>query len=208
MKKRTPLTRLLWLMVPLLLLGLVSFASAKYIKTIEKEGTVTFTAKLAESFIVQEHVVERQSDGRYTLSTTDTTTSGQSYILIPGLDIPKDPHVVITDKTEIPAYLYIEIEDTLESYDGAKVVAYTPSSDWRKTTESDQKNGDNIYVYTGGGSDPLALTDTNTPAKIYILENNTVTVSQHVKHAVEASTDGTDVIKIYAYLVEVPTANS
>lgn len=213
MKHLTPLTQLkLLLVLALLLICTVGGVSAKYITTLNKGSTVKFTAELAEDFILREHEAIRADNGTYSLSATTTTTEGQSYELIPGLDIPKDPHVVITGKTEVPAYLYIEIVESLDSavINGinTKLVDYTVANCWKAVDESVKapQHGGTVYVYTDGTSEstPFKLDGSTADLTIEILQadsnGNTVYVSQHVK---SYDTDGTDLLTCYAYLIEV-----
>ena len=51
------------LLLALLLIGLISFAGAKYVTTITHHATITFSASLAENVILQEHKAVRQTDG-------------------------------------------------------------------------------------------------------------------------------------------------
>lgn len=223
MKRDKTRTRLRWMVIPLLL-GLVGFVSAKYVTTIEKEYTVTFTADLAETFVLQEHEAIRNDDGSYKLATqkntTDgeekLTTDGQSYELIPGLDIPKDPHIVITDKSEIPAYLYIEIVEDVDTMKvdntDVKLISYGLTtnwmpvpSDWNPSNPVTPKHGGIIYIYKGDSNTPVKLVkDSTDPSAstnytIPILHDK-VYVSQHVKHI---NTNGTsDLLTFYAYLIE------
>ena len=218
MKRDKTRTRLRWLVIPLLL-GLVGFVSAKYVTTSEKEYTVTFTADLAETFVLQEHEAIRQPDGSYTLSTDDTKVkiSGQEYKILPGLDIPKDPHIVITDKSEIPAYLYIEIVENVDTMEvdntDVKLISYGLTtnwipvpSDWNPSNPVTPKHGGIIYIYKGDSNTPVKLVkDSTDPSAstnytIPILQNDKVYVSQHVKHI---NTNGTsDLLTFYAYLIE------
>ena len=192
----------LLILLVLLLVGLTSFAVGKYIMTLEKKtGTVTFTARLAQEVVLREHKAVRQVDGTYAL--TGATGIENSYVLIPGLDINKDPHVVITGKTDIPAHLYVEIvTDTIDNYDGKPIVSYTIASSWR-ASERPAQHGGIVYEYVGTGTSALALTAANLPEDpIYILANNKVRVSQHAKHADHTADGDTDVLQIYGYLIE------
>jgi len=208
MKHLTPLTQLkLLLVLALLLICTVGGVSAKYITTLNKGSTVKFTAELATDFILQEHEANRAADGTYSLSDT-LIKDGQTYELIPGLDIPKDPHVVITGKSDIPAYLYIEIVESLDSavINGinTKLVDYTVANCWKAVDESVKapQYGGTVYVYTDGTSEQnvIILDGTTKDYKIDILNKNQVVVSQHVK---SYDTDGTDLLTCYAYLIEV-----
>ena len=110
------------LLLALLLIGLISFAGAKYVTTITHHATITFSASLAENVILQEHKAVRQTDGSYALVTqkyandfpddeysAETFVHENSYTLIPGLDIPKDPKITILNKTPIKAFLFLEV---------------------------------------------------------------------------------------------------
>ena len=158
---------LLFLMALLLGMGM---AYGKYVTTAPASGTVTFAVSLLEEggiFLLQEHAVIRNHDGSYTLDTV-TTTSGIVYELIPGLDIPKDPHIVISGKNPIPALLYLTVKDTTSS-----ALTYTLEDCWKKTDE------ENVYIYSAlvdGHYEPVAITSDYD--KIPIIENNTVEVSQ------------------------------
>ena len=85
--------------------------SAKYIKQIRTDGSITVSAKLADSIEVKEHEATRNTDGTYTLGTAEVTSN--SYMLMPGVDIPKDPFVRVTGYTGMPAYLFVKVESTL-----------------------------------------------------------------------------------------------
>ena len=209
MRKTKFRTRLRLLILLLLLLAaLMSYAVGKYMSTVTITGNVKFTAKLAETFELREHVISKKADGTYETTAATITNETQSYVLIPGVDVPKDPHIVIEGKTEIPAYLYIEIVDGLDTVTvngtSVKLIDYELTSDWGVTTTKANQHGGTVYVYTGGGNTPLQLTGAAQNMTIYILANNEVTVSQHIKHA---DTDGTDLITFYAYLEEVVLTN-
>lgn len=161
MKKQ--IRTLTWLLVPLLALILVTgMAVGKYFATISLDGTITFQASLATDVTVQEHIPMRQENGTYILGE-NTTVEGATYNLIPGLDVPKDPHVVIAGKTAVPAYLYLVVEDQLIA-----AVSYELDPCW-------QHLKDNVYVYCVDGN---AAVITEDPGIINILQNQTLYVSQ------------------------------
>ena len=79
------------------------------------------------------------------------------------LDIKKDPHIIIQDKTPIPAYLYIEVESTLDT----PVTYEIDDSIWYELT-----GVPGVYYY----KDTI---DENFSANpIYILKDNQITVGQ------------------------------
>ena len=192
MKKRKFHIRLFLLLV--LLVSLTGFAVGKYIRTLPSHSSqVTFTAKLADSFVLRESKAEKQSDGTYKLSDTEYIINAtQNYVLIPGVDVPKDPHVVITGKTsEIPAYLYVEVVSNVKDQ-----LQFSLENHWTQTIAKHAQHGGTVYVY--------CTTDTKAPVKItgdqtvYIFKDNKIYVSQHL-----LGTQTNELITIYAYLEEV-----
>lgn len=212
MKKKIRIRLLVVILLLALLIGMIGLASAKYTQTISIEGKITFSARLADSIAVQEHEAVRQTDGSYQLNNAATAShvTKNSYVLIPGLDIPKDPHIVISGKTPIEAYLYIEIVDKLDTVtiDGksVKLIDYSVENCWKESAAFAAKHGGKVYVYTGDDDEPDKLIATpQTP--IYILAGNKVTVSQYVKsHNITADSDQ-DTLSFYAYLVETVSKN-
>ena len=98
MKKKQVRARLrLLLVLTLLLLTLIGYAVGKYVEDKTIDGRVIFTATLADEVILQERTAQRQDNGSYKLVAP--MCGGNAYVLLPGLDIPKDPHIVIEGKT-------------------------------------------------------------------------------------------------------------
>lgn len=174
----------LLILVVLLISGLVGGAVGKYIKTLQFDGTVTFSATLADNMVLQEHQVERKLDGHY--ETIDaiiptevdgSTVNTNQYVLLPGQDIPKDPYIEITGKTSIPAYLFVEVVDGT-----ADTLTYTMADHWVKLTGVEGKHKGTVYVYGNANTEtPIAIKDGSLT--VYpILEDNKVTVSQELRH--------------------------
>lgn len=164
MKKMNTRTRLrLLILLTLLLLALTSVAVGKYKSTIPaiQSGTVEFNASLATSITVVESKVERQTNGSYTI-VKDTESTGNEYVLIPGLDIPKDPRIVIKGKTAIPAYLYLSVTDTTNA-----AITYDLCDHWILQGGR--------YVYSTDRTNPTPVTTDQT---IDILKDDKVYVSQ------------------------------
>lgn len=175
----------LLIILSLMLFSLIGFAVGKYIKTIPLTGQVTFTARLAEDVILQEHLAVRQTNGGYSLHASDVVTSN-SYKLIPGLDVPKDPHIIIKGKTPIPAYLFIEVESTLDT----PVVYQIDDANWTLLEEDSTKK---VYQYKD------EITASFSETAINILKDKQITVSQHLVHQ---SDEDQDVLTIRALLIE------
>lgn len=169
MKNKKFRTRVrLVIVLALILLALVGFAVGKYAQDLSFDGKVTFTASLAQNMILQEHTAQKQSDGSYKL--LETHTYQNTYYLIPGLDIPKDPHIIITGKTDIPAYLYIKIQNTT-----GNSISYTPDDCWKETGTP------GVYVYaTTNENDEKTAAPITTDLTVYILKGNQISVSQNL----------------------------
>lgn len=186
----------LLIILTLLLLPLIGFAAGKYIQTISQKETVTFTARLAESVELREHKAKRTDTGKYALSKTDyITNETQSYILIPGLDVDKDPHIVITGKTDIPAYLYIEVVDSPAN----PAITYQLEKHWQKTDKKESQHEGTVYIFCSVDENrkpkPEKITADQT---ISIIEGNRICVGQKLLQNKVSD----NLITFYAYLEE------
>ena len=151
---------------------------AKYITSVPLSGTVTFEANLADDVTLTEHQATRNVDGSYRLGTE--TTYDNSYVVMPGVDIPKDPSFTITNKSSIDVYLYVEIVDT-----SPDTVTYKLTTDWEKLDIQDR----NVYVYNGGFQENTQI--------IHILSDNKVYVSDKYNPV-----SGGFNLKFYGYMVQ------
>lgn len=136
---------------------------AKYIRTVPVSGEVTFTAELAESMTLTESKANRGESGAYTLLTAETV-SENTYEVMPGVDIPKDPRITVTGKTPVAAYLYVEISDNCP--DG---VTYSLTEKWTYITTL--TSGAEVYAYKD------KLNAGNCGAAFQIIKDDTVYVS-------------------------------
>lgn len=207
--KRNKTRRLLLVAVILLCFALIGGAFGKYLTRIPVSGKVTFTAKLAEKVTLREHLVSQDKSGRYTLS--NSPTNHNEYLLLPGLDIPKDPWITIEGKTPLKSYLFLEVVETADvsvsqGSDTDSVITYSLTNNWLKLDNVSGKQGGTVYVYaTGGKAKPLDQTDA-PKFEVNILEPlkdgepETIRVSQKL---VTEGTAETDVLEFHAYLVEI-----
>ncbi len=196
------------LMAAILLISMAAGAAyAKYVTKKPLGGTVTITANLGK-IELKEHLAERQPDGSYELKSGETDKN--TYILLPGLDVKKDPFVRITEKTPIKTYIYVEVVSAL---DGSAVTFEVDEYDavnnkdgkWIKADGATPKYGGVVYVYTGGGPTALAV-DHNTKnlSQIYILKENIVKVGQKLN-----SQNKTDLgLDFYAAMYEVASGTN
>lgn len=181
--------RIAFLLAVLFCLSAVTFvAVAKYIKDVPFTGNVTFTANLAEKFTLTETKIVRQTDGTYSL--TESETSENSYTLMPGVDVPKDPKITIEGKTAVPAYLYVEV---LESENFPATVTYSMATGWTDLEITGPKGG-KVYVYG------TVLDGTTPDLTIQILENDTLIVSQNLLRGTTAT------MTFYGYMAQQVSA--
>lgn len=204
-------SRLLILLAVVLLIGAtVGTAVGKYVTTITVPGKVVFTADLAEEVKLQEHQAKRNADGSYYLTNQiaqpDLNGNHNTYDLLPGLDIPKDPHITISNKTPIEAYLFVEVVESGNVALKDKVITYTVDSNWLKLNDVTGKNGGTVYVHAVDGT-AKKLTDTigssytvNILAPLGEKKPETIRVSQ--KLITTPSTDD-DILTFYATMGEV-----
>ena len=118
----------------------ICIAVAKYVMDVPFTGNVTFHADLVETFTLTESKAVKQANGLYVL-TGEQVTQNQ-YILMPGVDVLKNPTVFITGKTSIPAYLYVEVCSDLPDK-----VSYTIVNSWTDLGITGPHGG-KVYVYS------------------------------------------------------------
>lgn len=175
---------------------------AKYVKSVEFSGNVTISADLAEKIELFEHKAVRAKDnngieGGYTLDNTKEVTTND-YILMPGVNVPKDPTIRIKGKTAIDAYLYVEIVNGL----GSNGVSYTPAEHW-KSLGITGKNGGTVYVYSTNKTDPTVIDEsfgTDGTGEVEILLNNEITVSDKYNRTSDDAKNLT--LTFHAYMAE------
>lgn len=176
------------LLVAALALLAIADLRAKYVTTVDLTGAVRFTADLAVDVTLLEHKAERQSDGSYQLG--GEWVDKNTYVVMPGVDILKDPTITITTKSAIPAYLYVEVVDNLPSS-----VTYTLDDQWVPLTIL----GRTVYLYKYDEDYNFPDADAEGKITINIIKNKVITVSHTYDPAAAASDFN---IKFYAYLIQ------
>ena len=175
------------LLVAALALLAIADLRAKYVTTVDLTGAVHFTADLAVDVTLLEHKAERKSDGSYQLG--GEWVDKNTYVVMPGVDIPKDPTITITTKSAIPAYLYVEVVGAPPTG-----VSYAMKSYWQELSIPDRK----VYVYQNSGSYDLTDADDDGIIELEILENNKIIVSDKFDPA-----SGSFNINFSAYLIQI-----
>lgn len=189
----------------------VSFLYAKYIREFNFSGNVTISADLADTFTLLEHEVTQNSDGSYNVN--EQTVTENTYYVLPGINIPKDPTITIEGKTSIPSYLFIEVVDNLDH----NVITFDIDySHWQVVQGAEPLNGGTVYVFTIDGT-PAVLDDkTNDELikSIGIIKGNTLNVTSIAKDANGNDIDfysspvTVDDLNFYGYLVQINTGES
>ncbi len=172
--------------------------SAKYRQEVPLRGTVFYDPSLADSVACIEHTAQRGVDGVYTLGNVETAAN--AYVLMPGVDAPRDVFVRIEGKTAAAAYLYVEVVDRLSDDD----VSFALTDDWEKLEDVTGQKGGTVYVYkdivddsTGRDEGADETPDEDAPIEIPLIKYDTVTVSH--KLLPTASWEG-KTLSFYPYL--------
>ncbi|MBR3760744.1 MAG: hypothetical protein IKL31_01615 [Ruminococcus sp.] len=111
---------------------------AKFVRKVNLKGSVEFSSELAKNITLNESKANITDSGKYELDISQKVLEN-SYKVMPGVNIPKDPEVTVTGKTGVPSYLFIMIEEK----DIPDSVVYSLCDHWKKLD-----NSDNVYVYT------------------------------------------------------------
>lgn len=191
-KKKTLLTILAVMLVCCIAVtGTLAVLFAKTSEPVVNTFTAAGDGKLVTGdFTLKEHIAAKQNDGSYTLTDalTNNTVKGNDYYVLPRTDLPKDPFITITGKTNAPAYLYVEVVDGLPSG-----MHYAMADCWTRLEGVTGNNGGVIYVYNNGTPIDEESTGLNN---ISIIKNDTITVDD-----VPGLTEGQEVsLSFYAYL--------
>ena len=191
-KKKTLLTILAVMLVCCIAVtGTLAVLFAKTSEPVVNTFTAAGDGKLVTGdFTLKEHIAAKQNDGSYKLTeeTTNDTVKGNDYYVLPKTNLPKDPHITITGKTNAPAYLYVEVVDGLPAG-----MHYNMASCWTRLEGVTGNNGGVIYVYNNGT--PIDENSTGLE-NIAIIAGNTITVDD-----VPGLAEGQKVsLSFYAYL--------
>lgn len=172
MKKKTLTIAIALVLVVALAVG----ATYAYLtaKTGEVKNTFVAGSAVADGDLeLFEHVAKMNNDGTYTLDST-TTTTGNKYTVMPGVNLPKDPTVTV-EKASGAYYLFVEVTKGAK-VDGDTLSCTVDGSKWIKLNVDDKE----VYAYTTDGKTPAVLTAevTNVPVLASIdAKGNTIEVS-------------------------------
>ena len=104
------------------------------------------------------------SDIEITLTETGAENNANSYKMVPGYTISKDPKVTVETGSE-KCYLFVKLEKS-ENFDS--FLTYEIAAGWTQLTDAEGKNVDGVYYRTVEASD--------ADQEFEVLANNQVTV--------------------------------
>jgi len=189
--KREKITLISLLLVLLTATAIIAgTVAAKYITEKRMPGSIKVSVELAKDIVMFEHEVTRTDDGNYVTGATEVT--GNTYKLMPGVDIPKDPTVRIIGYTGLPAYVYVEVVG-----EPTKNVSFAIDDGWAplmdgETQVKGPKGGKVYYRVLKAAEGETYPNDVD----INVLNGKQVTVSQWVERNTDLK------IEFYAYVAE------
>ena len=151
MKKKTLTIAIALVLVVALAVG----ATWAYLTAQTKAVTNTFTAGgavAANDLTLKEHVATPNTDGSYKLDNTYLDEGkGNSYVVLPGVNLPKDPTVTV-EKSTGTYYLFVTVEKGSGFVGENAPLSYKTDSAWKQleisaegTTNVANKE---LYVYS------------------------------------------------------------
>ena len=118
-----------------------------------------------------EHKANWNKDGTYTLDTK-TPTTANSYTVMPGVDLPKDPTVEVTAANG-PYYLFVKVTEGANF--NKNIFGYSiDDAAWKQLKDADGKDVAGVYVYTTDKTNAAILTGAVTAN---VLKDKVVTVA-------------------------------
>ena len=179
-----------------LLLGLcaVLLVAASILGTM---AYLTDNATVENSFTlgkVEITLTEAKVDEKGKAINNEPRVSKNTYKLVPGLTYDKDPTIYVKENSE-DSYLFVKVEDEikeLENVGNTVEDQMVNSGKWKKVAETS-----NVYVYTGGGSDPYSVTANEGKDGINVFEHFTVR-NTATKQDLIANKDNKIIITAYA----------
>ena len=169
MKKKTLTIAIALVLVVALAVG----ATYAYLTATTGKVENTFVAGGAvaqDALKLYEHKANRNEDGTYTIDKNEPTTTN-SYTVMPGVDLPKDPTVEVTAANG-PYYLFVKVTEGANFNKG--IFGYSiDDAAWMQLKDADGKDVAGVYVYTIDKTNAAILTKAVTAN---VLKGDVVTV--------------------------------
>ena len=154
MKKKTLTIAIALVLVVALAVG----ATYAYLTATTGEVENTFVAGGAvkqSDLKLYEHKANQNKDGTYTLDTK-TPTTANSYTVMPGMDLPKDPTVEVAAANG-PYYLFVKVTEGANF--NKNIFGYSiDDTAWKQLKDADDKDVAGVYVYTIDKTNAAILT--------------------------------------------------
>lgn len=119
------------------------------------------------SFVLDESKANKAGNV-YTLNTAERVTEN-SYEVLPGSSVPKDPTITVKGKNDVAAYLYVEIVD------GTSNINWSIADGWTRLDGVTGKYGGAVYVYKDTLANPTDVAGGATYT-ITVLKDDKVTI--------------------------------
>lgn len=196
----------------LLISGLTISTTLAFLHSKTSVVTNTFIAKsggkmfdlgegetIDDKFYLDESFAKAQENGTYKL-ITETRKSANTYDIMPGMSIPKDPTIHLIDKTDIETYLYVEVVNNLgDNVTFEMADWFIPLLDEEGRGVKGENQG-TIYVYgTSNGAKAFGTLDENY---IKILKDDVVEVVDDAEKLAAIDPEKGITLSFYAYLAQ------
>ena len=146
------------------------------------------------NFVLKEHqATDTDKDGVYTLDDTKEVNTN-TYTVLPGVDLPKDPFVKTNETLKLDAYVFVEVVDGT----GTALHFTVDSEKWTELSgKTGPKGGGKVYVMKDNGGIAEAGASLGP---ITILTDNEITVDNAAITDAAAQFGGT--VTFYGYMIQ------
>lgn len=133
-----------------------------------------------------EYAIQKNADGSI------KKTTANNYKVMPGVIIPKDPTITIKNKSEIPAYLFIEVVGDCSDY-----FTYELDAIWKEVEGATGLHDGTVYVYQSGGEGTTGTILGSVASNTYNIIKN-----QQLKANNDITVTSEQTLEFYAYLAQ------
>ena len=145
------------------------------------------------NFVLKEHqATDADNDGVYTLDDTKEVNTN-TYTVLPGVDLPKDPFVKTNETLKLDAYVFVEVVDGT----GTALHFTVDSEKWTELAGVTGPEGGKVYVMKDNGGIAEAGASLGP---ITILTENKITVENVEITDAAAQFGGT--VTFYGYMIQ------
>ncbi len=161
----------------LLVSALIGGGLAKYTTQVKSEGPgETFNVQLFDEsaggeFKLEEDKNKMATNGAYDTLESESAVTENEYIMIPGTSNLKYPYISYTNKTSIPAYLYLVVGGS--GFTRGEFEFAIDETIWARVAEDESGRGNGVFVYAPNRT-PVKLTNETdiSPAPIMAKADN------------------------------------